>query len=122
MRIYTQTKEQAVKSAVRINKGVAIHSKIVNGLTFVAYYDERREKHGLICFYGKSGKPRFHYVFKNELNRENYALETVKTYLKRQERENERRAKAKAVKASDHYQVGDVAYSSWGYEQTNIDW
>lgn len=27
----------------------------------------------------------------------------------------------KACKASDFFQIGDIVYNSWGYEQTNID-
>ena len=32
------------------------------------------------------------------------------------------KAKREALKASDHWTVGDVLYNSWGYEQTNVDW
>lgn len=31
-------------------------------------------------------------------------------------------AKRAALKASDHWNEGDVLYNSWGYDQTNIDW
>lgn len=33
----------------------------------------------------------------------------------------ERKAKQDAVKASDYYKVGDILYSVWGYDQTNVD-
>lgn len=33
----------------------------------------------------------------------------------------ETRAKRAALKASDHFTVGDVLTNSWGYDQTNID-
>jgi len=33
----------------------------------------------------------------------------------------ERRQANKEVKASDFYEIGDIVYNSWGYEQTNIE-
>ncbi len=37
-------------------------------------------------------------------------------------KEKQDRKKANAsVKASDFYQLGDIVYNSWGYEQTNIE-
>ena len=34
----------------------------------------------------------------------------------------ERRAKKASVKASDFWTVGDVVHTTWGYEQTNVEW
>lgn len=41
--------------------------------------------------------------------------------LKRKEEMSAERAKKNAVKISDVVEVGDIFYSSWGYEQTNVD-
>lgn len=74
-------------------------------------------------------------VFKHKVI-ENYGFPTLakceeyvenlyrKIYLrdKKQEQEKaERQAKNAEVKASDFYKVGDIVYTSWGYEQTNVN-
>lgn len=65
-----------------------------------------------------------HYVYKSEAEALQSAgewLERIKTNIisKNKEKE-ERRAKNKAVNASDFYKIGDIICNSWGYEQTNI--
>jgi hypothetical protein len=38
------------------------------------------------------------------------------------ERIKQKKAANAEVKASDYYEIGDIVYNSWGYEQTNIDY
>ncbi len=45
----------------------------------------------------------------------------ITQFQKREIAKIKKREEKKTVKASDHWQVGDVIYNSWGYEQTNID-
>jgi hypothetical protein len=73
-----------------------------------------------IAFAGRAQKPLWHYSYKDPARRDSQIRETAKSI--------EARAKAKAEKREQRkqfthgLQVGDVLYSSWGYDQTNIDW
>lgn len=70
-------------------------------------------------FSGKKAKPDFFFCFKTAERR----LEFVTNW------ENKLRARAKLIqdrkdarKAPTTIKEGDIMYSSWGYDQTNIDW
>ena len=75
-----------------------------------AYYD-------LKIFKGTAAKPLCYYTFRSSEAREKYATETVANIDERVAS----KASRQAAKAEDHYFVGDVLYSSWGYEQTNVE-
>lgn len=72
-----------------------------------------------------SCKPSFFYTFKNMQVAEENALAFVKQCQEReayQAREAaEKKANRAALKASNHWTVGDTVYTSWGYDQTNVD-
>lgn len=72
------------------------------------------------------GKPDWHYRFSTPARAERCVadhVETVRASLDyRKKCADEKKAKRAALRASDHYQIGDVLYDSWGYDQTNIDW
>lgn len=73
-----------------------------------------------IGYMGKSGKPLFHTRYRNEAQRaadiERYA-EARRTSLRyKEQKKQERREYA------HDYKVGDILVSSWGYDQTNIDY
>jgi hypothetical protein len=67
----------------------------------------------------------WHYVYKTLPDAENKALETFTTLTDRQKEKAEHQAAKKAarkeVKASDHYELGDIIVNTWGYDQTNVD-
>lgn len=71
-------------------------------------------------FYGKSAKPAWHYRFRN--------MDEVEAYLKKyldnkeaiEKSKADRREQRKLTKDHD-VKVGDIYYTSWGYDQTNID-
>ena len=70
-------------------------------------------------FKGTAYKPFFYYRFKNIEQRIefiNKQIETLKSH------ESKGKASRKSPPASDHFMVGDVLYTSWGYDQTNVDW
>lgn len=72
-----------------------------------------------IAFQGKSNKPLWHYRFTSEERR---AEQVENTTRYRREVLAEKAAKAKAKKAFQHaLKVGDILDSSWGYDQTNVD-
>ena len=78
----------------------------------VAYYG--------VAFAGKAQKPLWNYAFRDEAQRDRQIAETAKSVESRAKAMKER---SDARKQFTHgLQVGDILYSSWGYDQTNIDW
>ena len=70
-------------------------------------------------FVGKQNKPYFNYMFRDENQRELYVSKQIderKEVLNRKEklREEKKNFRHDLV-------VGDILYSSWGYDQTNVD-
>ena len=72
-----------------------------------------------IGYMGKAQKPLFHVRYRNEAERDKdiaeYA-EARRTALRFKEKKQQERREYK-----HDYEVGAILYSSWGYEQTNID-
>ncbi len=72
-----------------------------------------------IAFAGKANKPLWNYSFRSEAKRDEYINETIdsrKQKLKqKQDVQQERREWQHDLK------VGGILYSSWGYDQTNVD-
>lgn len=72
-----------------------------------------------IAFAGKQNKPLWYHSFRDESQRERMIDETIrnrKQYIDRMKQRAEER------KNFEHgLKVGDILYSSWGYDQTNIN-
>tara|TARA_Y100001951_G_scaffold76194_1_gene63354 strand:- start:260 stop:844 length:585 start_codon:yes stop_codon:yes gene_type:complete len=68
-------------------------------------------------FKGSALKPWFYYRFKTIERRIEFVNERVE-FLK----ENCAKKSRKSPDAKDHFEVGDVLFDSWGYDQTNVDW
>lgn len=70
--------------------------------------------------------PAWNYTFRDAARAESCAAELVEQVRSRIARRAaqtaERQAKRASLKASDHWTVGDVVYTSWGYDQTNVDY
>ena len=80
------------------------------------------DEHGgfyAVAFAGKAGKPLGNYRFKNDDNRMRWLKEIIesrKYVAGRKQEESEKR------KSYQHeWKIGDIAYTSWGYDQTNIN-
>jgi hypothetical protein len=71
------------------------------------------------AFLGRKSKPYWFYRFSNDANRQDRINGLIDERTKSTVRDLAFRNKYKAESAS--IQVGDVLCSSWGYEQTNID-
>ena len=89
----------------------------------VAYVYERAGKVYALGFYGKQTNPDFHHTFRSQEGR----LKFVSKWFKDMDARAERKAAARAEKAAKLTQphklaIGDVLRSSWGYDQTNIDY
>jgi len=85
------------------------------------YYKESPTIGGL-CFVGRAVNPTWHYRFKNAEQRLAEVTKTFTNVRAWAERKAERKAKAKEASANHGVKVGDVFRSSWGYDQTNIDY
>ena len=78
----------------------------------------RNGKHELKIYKGTAAKAMCWYGFKTTERRDTYEKETLDSL---QSWQDSKKAK-KAGEASEHYTVGDVLYSSWGYDQTNVEY
>ena len=90
-------------------------------LAIQVYYKDGAVIGGL-CFVGKAVKPTWYYRFKSIEQRLAEVDKTIKNVSERLERKNQAKA-SKAVASANHgVKIGDVFRSSWGYDQTNIDY
>jgi hypothetical protein len=67
----------------------------------------------------KATKPRFNYVFRTEEARETYVKQWVQDLVEREESKKKDRAERKS---GHDLKVGDILNTSWGYDQTNVDY
>jgi hypothetical protein len=85
------------------------------------YYKESPTIGGL-CFVGRAINPTWHYRFKNAEQRQAEVTKTFEWVHAHAERKATRKAKAKEASANHGVKAGDVFLSSWGYDQTNVDY
>lgn len=81
----------------------------------------RRDRpcYSAIGYRGSAGRPTFHYVFNTPQARDTYVSE----FMAGIERATADRAARAATESAwiNPLKVGDILYSSWGYDQTNVD-
>lgn len=88
----------------------------------VVYSFERAGRWCALGYAGTAYRPAFHFTFRSAERREQYIADWLKSQRATVASREARAAQRKAAAARGHdLQVGDVLYSSWGYEQTNID-
>lgn len=92
------------------------HYSYANATT---YTYQKRDRFITLAYSGKRSKPDFHYNFKTHEAREAYTLKWIED-LHRIKKEKEAR-KAERSNFKHDLKEGDILYSSWGWEQTNID-
>jgi hypothetical protein len=120
---FTLTQPEEIELARRA--GYLIHRAKTAPITFASKL-HGDGKVSLKAWRGDRRKPDWFYLFRNQ----SQAAEQARKFLEsvtasaaaRAERMNEQRARRSALKASDHWSVGDVAYTSWGYDQTNVEY
>lgn len=77
----------------------------------------------VLAFHGKAAKPTFHYRYSSAAQRETKVREHFGWRRSHAERiERERREQAEKRAKGHGLQVGHILRSSWGYDQTNIDY
>lgn len=94
------------------------------GVDAVVYvYENNVGKLVALGYAGRSNKHRFHYSFKSIEQRDLFIADFFRKVKERDEHRAQVKAERSATrKAFRHgYEVGDVLYSSWGYDQTNVD-
>lgn len=87
---------------------------------FTVYKYMNNDKPVAAMFYGKTQKPNFHASFRDEEQRDAY----IDEFLKGKEEHNKRvaeRREARKVTKDHNVKVGDIYYTMWGYDQTNVD-
>lgn len=69
-------------------------------------------------------KPAFHHRFRSAEHREKFIAEWKARELEIKERREARAREKKEARANlvNPFKVGDIFYTSWGYDQTNVDW
>ena len=72
------------------------------------------------AFVGKQNKPLWNYYFRNERDRDKEIEKTVDN--RRAIIEYKRKQREERNKFSHSLKVGDILYTSWGYDQTNVDY
>lgn len=78
-----------------------------------------REKFVLLAFLGTAGKPAQHVIYRRLEDAQRVAEEIIGGRAAHAERKASERAARQAFRTT--LQVGSVLTSSWGYDQTNID-
>jgi hypothetical protein len=75
--------------------------------------------YGALAYWGTSGKPTWHISFRTEDQRR----EAVTEFFQNISSHLERKGKQRADKAAwiNPLKVGDLLYTSWGYDQTNVE-
>ena len=96
----------------------------VEGAGVVMYcYENRRGLPSVICYGGKRNKPDYHYCYMTSEQRDKRVQDTLDAYKARAERLAAQKAEKEALKkVPNPLKVGDLLYSSWGYDQTNVDY
>ena len=71
------------------------------------------------AFAGKANKPLWHYAFGTQSNR----IEEIRKTIEARKQVIDRKKKEQEEKRNFVHglKVGDILYSSWGYDQTNVD-
>ena len=115
----SEAKAEALK-AQRFGDLEALESYEVmsDGEGAVACYVSRQGKPSARGFRGRALKAAFRYSFASVEHRERWLADWIKGEAQRIEEIQKRKAQKKQPHG---YQVGDILYSCWGWEQTNIN-
>jgi hypothetical protein len=115
-----QTKEQrAAARQIYIPKGVNTSKVALKDGSAVVYLYSMRDKLLAIGFRGTAARAEFHYSYRTEAQRREYVTQWLASVRALQERKaNERSERSEWV---NPLKVGDILHTSWGYDQTNVE-
>lgn len=91
-----------------------------DGIEAEVFLMEQRDKFLAMGFGGKRSKPDFYFSFRAEESRTRHVDKYFDNLAARKEATETRKAEKKAFEHT--LKVGDILYTSWGYDQTNIDY
>lgn len=97
----------------------AVEQRDNEARTVVYLFNNPQGKPAALGYAGTAGKPAFRFRFASEQARDAYVTEWVRKQFAIVTRRAE--AKAERAAATHGLAVGDVVYTCWGYEQTNVD-
>ena len=83
-------------------------------------YTNKSGRPAAVAYIGKQSKPTWHYQFKGEAQRQMMIDRLFDNLAYRENQKAERKSERAAFRHG--FKVGDILYSSWGYEQTNIEY
>lgn len=112
---FSLTRESYINSLPPNHEVYAYEQEVVVAYTYVS----RRGYPSLMLFSGRGNKPIIHSAYRTEEQRSEAiinVLENIRSSMKRIEERKKQRS------APHSLQVGDILVSSWGYDQTNIDY
>lgn len=89
------------------------------GVVAFLFPSPRNGKPAAIVYVGTAAKPCGHYHFNDEWKRAEYVMRVCEGQRKTAEFRTEQRAKRNAPHTLE---VGHILVSSWGYDQTNVDY
>ena len=89
----------------------------------VYFYDPGFGRYAAMIFIGRASKPSKNMYFSTAEHREEYVQKIVDNVKANEAAKKARAAQAKLAKAkaAESVKVGDIFSSSWGYDQTNVD-
>ena len=97
------------------------YSELLDGKSSaVTFLWEANGKFYALGFGGKRRKPDYHYWFRTAEARADHVRNHFQRVQTTEQRTRERREARKATGRG--LDVGDVLYTSWGYDQTNVDY
>lgn len=96
----------------------ATEEKVEDANAVIYRYTSRNGKLAASMFGGRRSKPDQHFIYRSEEQRE----AAIERYLEGQRANHEYKAARRATKKNPNtLAIGDVLYTSWGYDQTNVD-
>ena len=89
----------------------------------IEIYTTRCLGYAAVGWKGKAVKPTFHYKFATAERMNAYIEKFIENYKAKLKMKAEAKAAAKAKRAelAASIKAGDIYYTSWGYDQTNVD-
>jgi len=116
--ILSKSPKQRMEIEWLLRQDGAQYSAYLDGEVQVVTYSPGGAYPVAAIFGGKRKDPDSLYRYSSEEHRAKAIAERVEVIRKRLEYKEERK---KVTSVPKSYEVGDIVYTSWGYEQTNLD-
>lgn len=107
------------KREIYIPKGSVKFADKQSSAVVYLYQRESSGKLGAVGFHGNAQKPDWQYTFRDAAQREAYCGKHFEAIRAREKARGDRARERVAFKHS--CQVGDIYRTSWGYDQTNVE-